>query len=87
MPAPELAPGSVVTADLSITVQEDDRSDRSNSPLSSTNEPGAQCDTSFKEESGENTALLGKQPADYKTNSCYRLLKENKYITCRKKQK
>ncbi|XP_015976260.2 E3 ubiquitin-protein ligase RNF149 [Rousettus aegyptiacus] len=58
MPAPELAPGSVVTADLSITVQEDDRSDRSNSPLSSTNEPGAQCDTSFKEESGENTALL-----------------------------
>ncbi|ELK05022.1 E3 ubiquitin-protein ligase RNF149 [Pteropus alecto] len=59
MPVPELAPGSVVAADLSIAVQEDDRSDGSNSPLSSTNEPVAQCGTRFKEDSGENTALLG----------------------------
>lgn len=60
IPAPESAPGSVMAADLSITVQDDDRSDENNSPLSSTNEPVAQCDTSFKEDSGENTALLGK---------------------------
>lgn len=60
MPVPELASGSVVAADLSIAVQEDDRSDGSNSPLSSTNEPVAQCGTRFKEDSGENTALLGK---------------------------
>lgn len=58
IPAPESAPGSVMAADLSITVQDDDRSDENNSPLSSTNEPVAQCDTSFKEDSGENTALL-----------------------------
>lgn len=58
MPTPELARGSVLAANLSITIQDDDRSDRINSPSSSTNESMPQCDVHFKEDAGENTALL-----------------------------
>ncbi|KAF6105976.1 ring finger protein 149 [Phyllostomus discolor] len=58
MPTPELTPGSVLAANLSITVQDYDRSDRINSPSSSTNESMPQCDVHFKEDAGENTALL-----------------------------
>lgn len=60
MPTPELAHVSVLAANLSITVQDDDRSDRINSPSSSTNESMPQCDVHFKEDASENTALLGK---------------------------
>ncbi|XP_035884257.1 E3 ubiquitin-protein ligase RNF149 isoform X4 [Phyllostomus discolor] len=63
MPTPELTPGSVLAANLSITVQDYDRSDRINSPSSSTNESMPQCDVHFKEDAGENTALLvGRWP-------------------------
>ncbi|XP_036118253.1 E3 ubiquitin-protein ligase RNF149 [Molossus molossus] len=58
MPAPESASESVSAANLSVTVQDDDRSDRSSSPSSSTSELMPQGDVHFKEDVGENTALL-----------------------------
>ncbi|XP_066233302.1 E3 ubiquitin-protein ligase RNF149 isoform X2 [Saccopteryx leptura] len=58
IPAPELSSGRVLAANLNISVQYDDRSDWSNSPSSSTNEPVAQCDVHFKGDAGENTTLL-----------------------------
>ncbi|XP_040309991.1 E3 ubiquitin-protein ligase RNF149 isoform X1 [Herpailurus yagouaroundi] len=58
MPAPESTPGSVLAANLSITVQEEDRSEGNNLPSSSTSESALQCDAGFKEDAGEDTALL-----------------------------
>lgn len=66
-PAPEATAGSVLAANLSISLQEDDRSEGSNFPSSSTGESAPQCDASFKEDAGENTALLGKCLPGYKT--------------------
>jgi len=57
MPAPEPALGSVLAANLSITLQ-DDRSEGSNLPSASTSDSAPQCDASSKEDAGENTALL-----------------------------
>ncbi|XP_071064842.1 E3 ubiquitin-protein ligase RNF149 isoform X2 [Dasypus novemcinctus] len=59
MPAPESTPGSASAANLSTALQDDDRSDRNNLPSSSTNESVSQVNASFKEDAGENTALLG----------------------------
>ncbi|XP_004686071.1 PREDICTED: E3 ubiquitin-protein ligase RNF149, partial [Condylura cristata] len=58
IPAPDPTPGSVLAANLNIIVQEEDRSDVTNLPSSSTSESVPQCDASFKEDAGENTALL-----------------------------
>ncbi|XP_026925111.2 E3 ubiquitin-protein ligase RNF149 isoform X2 [Acinonyx jubatus] len=58
MPAPESTPGSVLAANLSITLQEEDRSEGNNLPSSSTSESALQCDAGFKEDAGEDTALL-----------------------------
>ncbi|KAG8504897.1 E3 ubiquitin-protein ligase RNF149, partial [Galemys pyrenaicus] len=58
IPPPEPTPGSVLAANLNITVQEEDRSDVTSLPSSSTNESVPQCDASFKEDASENTALL-----------------------------
>ena len=65
-PAPEPTPGSVLVANLSISLQ-DDRSEGSSLPLSSTSDSAPPCDASFKEDAGENTALLGKCLAGSKT--------------------
>ena len=65
-PAPEPTPGSFLAANLSITLQ-DDRSEGSSLPSSSTSDSAPQCDASFKEDPGENTALLGKCLAGSKT--------------------
>jgi len=65
MPAPEPALGSVLAANLSITLQ-DDRSEGSNLPSASTSDSAPQCDASSKEDAGENTALLGKCLASHK---------------------
>uniref|UniRef100_A0A8D1FQY7 RING-type domain-containing protein n=1 Tax=Sus scrofa TaxID=9823 RepID=A0A8D1FQY7_PIG len=54
--APEPAPGGVLAADLSLSLPDGDRSD--NSVSSSTSDIVPQCDGSFKEDTGENTALL-----------------------------
>lgn len=67
MPAPESTPGSVLAANLSITLQEEDRSEGNNLPSSSTSESALQCDAGFKEDAGEDTALLGKCLPGYKT--------------------
>uniref|UniRef100_A0A8P0PJX7 Ring finger protein 149 n=1 Tax=Canis lupus familiaris TaxID=9615 RepID=A0A8P0PJX7_CANLF len=56
-PAPESTPGSILAANLSITLQ-DDRSEGSSLPSSSTSDSAPQCDASFKEDASENTALL-----------------------------
>uniref|UniRef100_A0A8D0P1E7 RING-type domain-containing protein n=1 Tax=Sus scrofa TaxID=9823 RepID=A0A8D0P1E7_PIG len=56
VPAPEPAPGGVLAADLSLSLPDGDRSD--NSVSSSTSDIVPQCDGSFKEDTGENTALL-----------------------------
>ncbi|XP_014438912.1 E3 ubiquitin-protein ligase RNF149 [Tupaia chinensis] len=58
MPAPEPPPGSVSVGNLSVTLQDEDRSDGRNSPSSSTDESVPQRDASLKEDAGENTALL-----------------------------
>ncbi|XP_058990457.1 E3 ubiquitin-protein ligase RNF149 isoform X2 [Mustela lutreola] len=55
--APEPTPGSVLVANLSISLQ-DDRSEGSSLPSSSTSDSAPPCDASFKEDAGENTALL-----------------------------
>ncbi|CAD7677308.1 unnamed protein product [Nyctereutes procyonoides] len=56
-PAPESTPGSILAANLSITLQ-DDRSEGSSLPSSSASDSAPQCDASFKEDASENTALL-----------------------------
>ncbi|XP_029794358.1 E3 ubiquitin-protein ligase RNF149 [Suricata suricatta] len=57
-PAPEATAGSVLAAHLSIALQEDDRSEGSSFPSSSASVSAPQCGASFKEDAGENTALL-----------------------------
>ncbi|KAM9585239.1 E3 ubiquitin-protein ligase RNF149 isoform 5-T5 [Trichechus inunguis] len=58
-PAPESTSGSVSAANLSVAIQDEGRSDGSNLPSSSTDESALQCSASFKDDAGENTALLG----------------------------
>lgn len=57
-PIPEAAPGSVSVGNLSVTSQDEDRSGESNLPSSSSSDsaPHRPC---FKEDAGEDTALLG----------------------------
>ncbi|KAM9585236.1 E3 ubiquitin-protein ligase RNF149 isoform 2-T2 [Trichechus inunguis] len=57
-PAPESTSGSVSAANLSVAIQDEGRSDGSNLPSSSTDESALQCSASFKDDAGENTALL-----------------------------
>ncbi|XP_075419383.1 E3 ubiquitin-protein ligase RNF149 [Tenrec ecaudatus] len=58
-PTPDSTPGSLSAANLSITLPDEDRSDGSNSPSSSTAESVPPCDGSFKDDfAGEDTALL-----------------------------
>ena len=75
VPAPEPAPGGVLAADLSLSLPDGDRSD--NSVSSSTSDIVPQCDGSFKEDTGENTALLGKSPAGSRTKCCCQWMKES----------
>ncbi|TKC34455.1 hypothetical protein EI555_005996 [Monodon monoceros] len=58
-PAPESPPGGVSTADLSLTLPDGDRSDAGSSALPTTSDSAPPCEASFKEDAGENTALLG----------------------------
>ncbi|XP_027807605.2 E3 ubiquitin-protein ligase RNF149 [Marmota flaviventris] len=60
LPTPESTPGSISPGNVSVASQEEGRSSGSGSnlPSSSTNESGPQCPTTFKEDAGENTALL-----------------------------
>ncbi|MBW02870.1 E3 ubiquitin-protein ligase-like protein, partial [Eschrichtius robustus] len=57
-PAPESPPGGVSTADLSLTLPDGDRSDAGSSALPTTSDSTPPCEASFKEDAGENTALL-----------------------------
>lgn len=61
--APESPPGGVSAADLSLMVADGERSDAGSSELPSTSDPVPPCDASFKEDAGENTALLGESLA------------------------
>ncbi|XP_008844103.1 E3 ubiquitin-protein ligase RNF149 isoform X2 [Nannospalax galili] len=61
---PEATPGSVSAGNLSMTSQEEDRSAESNLPSSSTSESGPRCPSRFKEDAGEDTALLGAGRSD-----------------------
>lgn len=61
---PEAAPGSVSTGNLSITSQDEDRSGESNLPSSSSMTDGPYYPTRFKEDAGEDTALLGDWRSD-----------------------
>ncbi|KAK2093056.1 hypothetical protein P7K49_029585 [Saguinus oedipus] len=56
MPAPESPPGRDLATNLSLT--DDDGSDESSPPSASPSESEPQCDTSFKGDAGESTALL-----------------------------
>ncbi|XP_070331269.1 E3 ubiquitin-protein ligase RNF149 isoform X3 [Odocoileus virginianus] len=56
--APESPPGGVSAADLSLMVADAERSDTGSSEMPSTSDPVPPCDASFKEDAGENTALL-----------------------------
>ncbi|XP_010827955.1 PREDICTED: E3 ubiquitin-protein ligase RNF149 isoform X2 [Bison bison bison] len=56
--APESPPGGVSAAELSLTVSDGERSDTGSSESPSTSDPVPPCDASFKEDAGENTALL-----------------------------
>ncbi|KAM4802371.1 E3 ubiquitin-protein ligase RNF149-like [Urocitellus parryii] len=60
LPTPESTPGSTLPGNMSVASQEEGRNSGSGSnlPSSSTNESGPQCPTTFKEDAGENTALL-----------------------------
>ncbi|XP_077884942.1 E3 ubiquitin-protein ligase RNF149 [Ictidomys tridecemlineatus] len=60
LPTPESTPGSTSPGNVSVASQEEGRNSGSGSnlPSSSTNESGPQCPTTFKEDAGENTALL-----------------------------
>ncbi|XP_006870831.1 PREDICTED: E3 ubiquitin-protein ligase RNF149 [Chrysochloris asiatica] len=58
MPTPESTLGSVSATNLSVALPDEDRSDGSNLPSSSTDESVTQCNVSFKDSAGENTALL-----------------------------
>lgn len=55
---PESPPGGVSAADLSLTVPDGERSGTGSSESPSTSDPVPPCDASFKEDAGENTALL-----------------------------
>ncbi|KAM5142920.1 E3 ubiquitin-protein ligase RNF149 isoform 1-T1 [Callospermophilus lateralis] len=57
---PESTPGSISPGNVSVASQEEGRNSGSGSnlPSSSTNESGPQCPATFKEDAGENTALL-----------------------------
>ncbi|OWK09971.1 hypothetical protein Celaphus_00005809 [Cervus elaphus hippelaphus] len=56
--APESPAGGVSAADLSLVVADGERSAAGSSELPSTSDPVPPCDASFKEDAGENTALL-----------------------------
>ncbi|XP_059972831.1 E3 ubiquitin-protein ligase RNF149 isoform X2 [Mesoplodon densirostris] len=56
--APESPPGGVSTADLSLTLPDGDRSDAGSSAPPTTGDSAPPCEASFKEDAGENTALL-----------------------------
>ncbi|XP_028721596.1 E3 ubiquitin-protein ligase RNF149 [Peromyscus leucopus] len=58
LPIPEAAPGSVSVGNLSVTSHDEDRSAESNLPSSSSSESGPHRPC-FKEDAGEDTALLG----------------------------
>lgn len=62
LPLPEAAPGSVSVGNLSVTVQDEERSE-SNLPSSSSSEfgPHRPC---LKEDAEEDTALLGAGRSD-----------------------
>lgn len=62
VPIPEAAPGSVSVGNLSVTVQDEERSE-SNLPSSSSSEfgPHRPC---LKEDAEEDTALLGASRSD-----------------------
>lgn len=60
VPAAEAAPGVAVAASVSVTVCNEDRSVRSPSQSPSTSDPAPQCSGYPKEDTGENTALLGE---------------------------
>lgn len=53
--------GSVLVVNLSIILEDDDRSDGSNLLSFFINEFVSQCDVIFKEDAGENIVLLGNQ--------------------------
>ena len=61
--APESPPGGVSAAELSLTVPDGERSDAGSSESPSTSDPVPPCGASFKEDAGENTALLGESLA------------------------
>ena len=63
---PESPPGGVSAADLSLTVPDGERSGTGSSESPSTSDPVPPCDASFKDDAGENTALLGESLAGYK---------------------
>ena len=79
-PAPESPPGGVSTADLSLTLPDGDRSDAGSSALPTTSDSAPPCEASFKEDAGENTALLGESFAGSQTKWCYQWLKEGEEI-------
>ncbi|XP_006887864.1 PREDICTED: E3 ubiquitin-protein ligase RNF149 [Elephantulus edwardii] len=58
IPAPDSTPASVSATNLSITLQGEDRSDGSSLPSSSSDESVPHCNASFKDDAGEDTALL-----------------------------
>lgn len=62
-PIPEASPGSVSVGNLSVTSQDEDRSAESNLPSSSSSESGTHRPC-FKEDAGEDTALLGAGRSD-----------------------
>uniref|UniRef100_A0A8C5K1C7 Ring finger protein 149 n=1 Tax=Jaculus jaculus TaxID=51337 RepID=A0A8C5K1C7_JACJA len=64
LPTPEAAPGSVSSGNLSVTSQDEDRNGESNLPSPSTSESRPACPASFKEDAGEDTALLGAVRSD-----------------------
>ncbi|XP_061287755.1 E3 ubiquitin-protein ligase RNF149 isoform X6 [Bos javanicus] len=70
--APESPPGGVSAADLSLMVPDGERSDAGSSESPSTSDPVPPCDASFKEDAGENTALLetGRSDAQHDGPAC-----------------
>ncbi|XP_072477711.1 E3 ubiquitin-protein ligase RNF149 [Notamacropus eugenii] len=63
MTAPESIPGSVSIMNLSVTLQDEDRTEVNNLPSSSTDGSGLRCNN-FKDDTGENTALLERDDND-----------------------
>ncbi|XP_064124585.1 E3 ubiquitin-protein ligase RNF149 isoform X11 [Loxodonta africana] len=76
-PAPGSTPGSVSAANSSVAAPDEGRSEGSSFTASATHESAPQCGAALKDDTGENTALLGEWPADYKTLSRYQSSKEN----------